>query len=257
MSGTWFNAAFGNRHSVVVPNAGNNAVRDASLTIPADWDDFWLHVQDTATFHDVVVVDPVLNTVIAFKRADGASFASRALVLQINNATLADTVSHVWLYWGAAEQDDRATAITFTEGAVCALELGRPGGVDLVVNAAAKVVETNPKAVLVKNTTEEREVWLDLSPLLMARKKPHNKTHGLEAIASVTLDIQRDGSSVEAMVNRNALRIVDGVLVRAPITGGTVNYDYTVIITVTLARGTQLRVYQERVLLRVRNSSEV
>jgi hypothetical protein len=252
MSGTWGESGYLYRASITVDNSANGTTRDARLTVPADWDAFWSTLADTTNAYDVIVVDPTTNVLVTYQR-NAFTLATRALILDLDNVTDANLVTHLWLYWGKAGAANRATPFAFSAGATAYVELGCPGAADLVVRGGRHQDSTPPDDTLVKPVSEECFVWFDLERVLQRRCDPYNSDLGYEAAIDFDLVVEQNGTPNAGMTDDTQLRIIDGRYIRGQVKGGTHANDYTGIFTVTTSLNRTVD-YRFRVL--VRNPSE-
>jgi hypothetical protein len=252
MSGTWSEAGYPYRASITVDNSANGTTRDARLVVPADWDAFWSTLADTTNGYDAVVVDPTTGVLVTYQR-NTFVFATRALILDLDNVTDPNKVTQLWLYWGKAGAANRATGFAYSAGATAYVELGCPGPSDLVVVGRRHRDVTPPEDILVRPSTEQCFVWFDLASVLQDRCDPYNNDHGYEAAIDFDLVVEQNGTPVTAMTDDAQLRIVDGRYVRGLVKSGTAGQDYVGIFTVTTSLN---RTVDHRFHIRVRNPQE-
>jgi|GEM_PF-6580416 len=253
MSGIWYDENWGWRRSLTVDNAADNGVRDVEWTPEDDWDDFWANLEDTTNAWDVVIVDPQSGDVLDF-HWNGLDVANRAGSVRIDNATIPQSVSHLYVYWSRPSPPDQTTSFVFAEGATAHAVLDVPAAYDLVVSVGAARDEDVPADVLVKRSAEQVHFWLDLSDALRRRRSAHQGSRGFETVQTVTMTIQRNGDDENTMFTVGDLRVADeGRMVRVPVVGGTDDEDYVAIITITTTLG---RVLQPHVLVQVRDPAE-
>jgi hypothetical protein len=250
--GSWTEEGYLYRASITVDNSANATTRDAVVAIPVDWDAFWDTLADVTNGYDAVIIDPTTGIKVSYQQSSWV-YASRTLVLQMDNVTDASLVTHLWLYWGKSAAANRATIFGYAAGATAYVELGTPGPSDLVVKARRHKDQTSFDETLTKPTTEEAFVWLDLEKLLQSRPDPYNGDTGYEAAIDFDFRVELNGAAQAAMSDDTLLRIVEGRYVRGLVKAGTDATDYTGVFTVTTSLN---RTVDYRFLIQVRDQQE-
>jgi len=229
--------------------AGAPGAQDATLVIPAEWDEFWENVDTNGEDIRVTAEDGVT---LATWDLNGFNKATRAGTLEIDNfVATAAKMYPLHLYWGKAAQ---ATGITaFVPGAPKTgyIELSSPTAPVITVQEE-RPGETVPRVRLSKSVDEVAYWWFDFSGVLARRRAKHNASHRLEEISQAYYDVLDGGATQAAMQDATKTRI-SGPLVKVLVKAGTTGSDYIVVCTIVTTEG---RTLQQRALLQVRNVAD-
>lgn len=229
---SWLDAAWARRAAVTVPNVGGDPVVNVTITIPPEWDAFWLRVDSGGA--DIRLTRADGRTEVVFKRASW-TYATRTCVLQIQELAVADAVCLAWLYWDNPDAEDAALDpsiagpidgfiyLPLPVAPIVRVGQGRRGGL-----AAQQTV--------IKGAAEEVRVCWDFAHILASTPTPIAGHRVLEEIRRVdlvdVLDLTED--SVPSMVDADLTRIcISGGQVSTWLKAGTSGDDYIAICRVT------------------------
>lgn len=244
------------RAYITVDVGSSTGSRDAQITIPADWDEFWTTVRSAGQDIRVTAADGV--TLVTFDLAAGFSTSTRAGVIEVDNYTVPGTGSRVyglWVYWGQADCATGVTAIVPSTPDLGYIELSRPG-IRQVSAAPERPGDTTPRGRISKRSTETVHVWVRLADLLAIRREAHSRSLDYESVSTLTYDVQLATVSQAAMISVPSARIVehDGELwARVNVAAGSDDATYTLLVTIGTTLGQTLT---GSALVQVINTSE-
>ena len=248
----WLRASdiWSHRAPIAVNNSGGSASSQyITVSVPADMEEFWAHVNQTDG-RDVRVTDATGSLVLSYELS-GFSYASRTLTINIGPYTApAGAVYQLWLYWGSSATSGSVTVTTSTPKTGY-IELGKPTELRMAV-VPEREGDTRPRTVLAKPSTDTDWIWWDLRQILQHYLAPVANFLRLEEVSYISYVVNAGDAAQTGMVDATATRYIDG-WVRTLVKAGTSGDDYTVILTVTTSLG---RTITARCWLKVRDVAE-
>lgn len=232
-----------------------DTTQDYTITIPADWSEFWDNVDASGV--EIAITDADGMTALSYQWASFTK-ATRSGVIQLDNyISGTNGVAQVFIYWGMSGATTGATV--FAPGAM------RNGYVDLgsVVNPIATAPErpgdTQPRHWVSKGSAETIWVWLDFGNELVRRDTPSDGQDQWEEIDGVSYAVNLAGAAQGGMVAATSTRIHAGRFVRVAVAAGTTAVNYTLVVTVSTTYPTSAtgRTLVRRALVKVLDVSEV
>ena len=183
---TWADSAFTYRIPISIPvyTGGGAATKDVQIEVPPNWDVFWNNI--LSNFYDIKVYTAEGDSEIAYQRQTGASYATRTLVLELDNVSIDDqsSTSLVYLYWGdSTASSDPTTAFTPSSPVNGYIWIGRP--VRVVQPSLNNSGRTEPEVVFTKEEGEKIDIWFDLRTLFAAYVDPYNNRLSYEGIKRI------------------------------------------------------------------------
>jgi hypothetical protein len=242
------------RAPVAIDNtAGSASATDVSIVVPKDWDLFWKYINQTDG-RDIRVCDADGWTVLTYQLTS-LNIATRTLTIEVDGYAMpAQAMCQIWIYWGATGVSSLAGSFV-AAGAVngYVLQSGPIGPVVPAIRENFRAVR--PRSTVQKSTGESLYLTFDLRGALTTRPKGQPFGGGLEfaEIDYVSYRVLTGGSvPMTPLSSTTKPRFLDGMVV-VYITGGTVDTEYTIELTVVTTDGQTLLFFA---WLSVRNPDE-
>ena len=265
----WYDKEWLYRAPLTFANHSGVAAPDGEITIPKAMGKFWAHVQ--SNFNDVRITEADGVTPIDWAFSGGTpSATNKTCTIQIDAYPVQTNYSNdaasasvgAFLYWGNDDTNLTSNAnnsITISSAKTVLADLNDPNSAS--TNYVLKCYKPEPDQVypthrIRKQVNDNVKLYWDLSDCVMRlRRHSENSTRG-EEIAYVKAQIfDQDGSdTTAAMTTLNSITIGENHVVQMPITAGTHEKRYIIIMTFGLVddAGT-LRVLDQRATLLVEN----
>jgi hypothetical protein len=256
-TGKWYDEDWPFRLAAYVRNTTVTTTFDIIIPITELSAHFWENVQ--ADLDDVRVTS-AYGVLLTYDIAS-LDYANRSVVVEVDDfdAEVGEKCNLIWLYYGnAAATAANTSFVTSSPKIGGAASFVNPLEAQFVhVAARAQADQTRPLDTVVKTSTEEMVVYVDVTDWLADGSYPIEGSMGLEGVLYATLDIQQAGVTVSSMYDsvqsiypvEHAGRIYLGVHVQA----GTHDNDYTGILKLTTTAG---NTYEHRFLIKVYDVSE-
>lgn len=240
----WYSTNYKKRVPITVINTAGGSAYDATVAIPDTWDDFWDTIDASGDGIRVTAADGV--TLLDYEWAAGFNATTRAGTLELDNVAAPNTANAIcclWLYYDATVAADGSTTVAPSTPETGYIDEARPSYLSQVVRAQAPG-RAQPGRAIGKSSTEEIDVWLDLSAVLEQRSTPSARRPALEEPRSVVLSaVDSGGSAAATLVDAPKCRFVEVVAgggrriyLRARVKAGTTGTSYTIIPILSTAR---------------------
>lgn len=234
--------------------SASTTTSDVTITVPPGLDAFWSTTTGIQSDGDDVRVVGADGTLLSYK-ASSFTYASRVLVLDIDNLSVTEGANQIFIYWGNSTVSSGAAS--FATGATLTgyVDLARPTGPTISLQPE-RPGDVRPRQQIAIASTDDRYFWVDMRPLLMGAFDKVNSHTLLEEASYVTYIVNDSATGPKTgMVNATKTRFVDGfvrVLIKG--TGGTDGSDYTLIVTIVTTEGQTITA---RAWIKVRSVDEV
>lgn len=246
------------RVPLVVDNSAGSfaAPKDVAFTVPTDWDDFWLRINQTDG-RDIRVTGSDGATLSSFKLT-GFTLVGRVLTINVQNGVNL-TSSHpgvtLWLYWGntsvaACTYAAFAPATPFTAYAL----LDTPAPDVRLRWLRGQVGDTKPAQRFQKTPSAQVLVAIEYRSILGRRTAPYGGGYQDEEPQDWDYSVYNAaGSAQAAMVDKTLIR-ADERFVYVLVKAGSDATTYTLSVTMTTCHkntGSPARVLEMRALVEV------
>ena len=237
MSWRWESATvkWTKRADITVDNsAGTTAAHNVTVTIPAQWDDFWDTID--ASGNELRVTDSDGQAAKVWDLS-GFNKTNRTGTIRIESVSMtASTMQRLCLYWGSVGTAGSASGAPATgspKTGYLGLDMKRRVLVAIPEDAGATI----PRLSISKGTADELDVVIDYGALMSARLAPHAGRLLAEEIDRITLQVL-DSSAVDqtAMYDLSKCRFIGTStqsFVSLRIKAGTNAANYTAVLSMT------------------------
>lgn len=249
---TWYDKNYKKRQMIgvnVFGGSGSSATIDIEVEIPKDWDTFWDEIK--SDMKDVVVTDP-LGALMKFAHKSGADYATRTLVLQVDDyeSNHDNSMNALWVYYGNPDETtDHTSTVSISSAKNGYILLERPYARVVAARGGQSATDA-PITSFNKSSVDAVDVFFLTNGFLGKRLENYNERDGFEAIDYVQVfSYDSSGTNSNARYDVDDTRLGNN-FVRARYKAGDNGSDYAVAIEIFT---TEKQVIQSRALLRVKN----
>lgn len=252
----WFRDTSSNpwtrRQSISIDNtAGAAGTIDATCVVPTDFEEFWTEID--ASGNELRVVDADGSTLLAYSLT-GFNKTTRVCTINIDAYSApAQGMLQVFLYWGSSGASSAAVVTAIAAAKTAYLHVWGPASPFVVAAVPERPNEARPRKQFAKGSDETLDIWFDLGPRLSGRVRPAADHYAADEFDYVSYSVTQAGVSSGAMRSDTSIRFFDGRFVRLRVTGGTVDTDYTLVLTATTVDAQK---HAARAWLRIRDVDE-
>lgn len=238
----WLHTSHMQRHPVAVDGVTgtSSGTVEATINVPAFWDDFWDNVQDTTNGYDIVVTNSDGVTVLTYDLS-GFSAANRTCTIRISGLALNATtkMTMIWLYWNRESAPDQTGSPTTASPITAYVYLGLPAGSSVVVARHDPPGVTVPTQKVTHDPAAVSHLWWDITGTLSRQGEPYNGGHGLEGPLWATATV--DPATATSADASTRFTYHNGRLwVRQRYSGGGSGNDSTATLTIATTDGRTL-----------------
>jgi hypothetical protein len=232
--------------------SGTSAI-DISFTVPADHVEFWDAIDAASDDKSTIRVTDADGTTDLTWQASSFTFATRTLVVEVDNWTppAEQVMGVIFIYAGGSDTTNEGsfTAASARTGYAWTCDVDGPIVSPYVGPAGA----TRPTQIIGKAAAETIMVWLDVRAVLAKRTAHYNGHPDCEELVSVDVEVLLAAADQTAMYDLTETRMTADGLVRFLLKAGTTANQYTIAPTLTTTGG---RVLTPRFLLDVTTADE-